>query len=321
MGGGVELRPEMAIRGSGSSDPLTKYTVTDRDRRSRPGEEGEGTGSPRGDRSPNYGIEPVFPPELEREILETTALMYPEVIPTLISVARRVFTWIEPLQYRVIILSDRTDTVDAVRALRLLDLMKSKPPEFSRVVRHLALWDPQIPWDDTTQLLDLCKGGHKFLLFLRVGSSPASDLGKNAYSAAVSVPWPPFRIWTHILALPALTHLGLYNVPRDSVLTALADCPRFKLLVLLCPMFPSSVYESAKIPHVYDVRFVIGVDTDYYLEDWEDGASGRPDLWARGDEFVARKRKGDIEGTVSPLHHGHTLFTNESISATRYWLT
>lgn len=34
--------------------------------------------------------EPTFPPELEREVFETTVFMYPETIPTLRRVAKRV---------------------------------------------------------------------------------------------------------------------------------------------------------------------------------------------------------------------------------------
>jgi hypothetical protein len=37
--------------------------------------------------------EPVFPFDLEREVFETTALMYPATIPTLLRVARRILTW------------------------------------------------------------------------------------------------------------------------------------------------------------------------------------------------------------------------------------
>lgn len=37
---------------------------------------------------------PVFPPELEQEIFETTALMHPREIPTLLRVARRVLIWL-----------------------------------------------------------------------------------------------------------------------------------------------------------------------------------------------------------------------------------
>jgi hypothetical protein len=35
----------------------------------------------------------VLPPELERELFETAAMMYPEEIPTLLRVARRILTW------------------------------------------------------------------------------------------------------------------------------------------------------------------------------------------------------------------------------------
>jgi hypothetical protein len=37
--------------------------------------------------------EPSFPPDLKREVFETTALMYPGEIPTLLRVARRVLIW------------------------------------------------------------------------------------------------------------------------------------------------------------------------------------------------------------------------------------
>jgi hypothetical protein len=37
--------------------------------------------------------DPVFPFELEREIFETTALMHPGSIPSLLRVARRILAW------------------------------------------------------------------------------------------------------------------------------------------------------------------------------------------------------------------------------------
>jgi hypothetical protein len=36
---------------------------------------------------------PFFPPELEREIFETVAYHYPEMITTLVLVSRRVYEW------------------------------------------------------------------------------------------------------------------------------------------------------------------------------------------------------------------------------------
>jgi len=56
------------------------------------------------------------------------------------------------------------------------------------------------------------------------------------------------------------------------------------------------LYKSARTLNIYDVRFVIGVYYDYWAE-WEAGAKGLPDAWAQGDDFVARKRNGDIEVT------------------------
>ncbi|KAJ7664499.1 hypothetical protein DFH06DRAFT_1324050 [Mycena polygramma] len=78
--------------------------------------------------------ERVFPPELEREAFETTALLYPGEIPTLLRVARCVLGWIEPLLYRVIHLASN----DEPTARALLHAMSTKPPSFFRTVRHLG---------------------------------------------------------------------------------------------------------------------------------------------------------------------------------------
>ncbi|KAJ7719090.1 hypothetical protein DFH07DRAFT_316018 [Mycena maculata] len=47
-------------------------------------------------------MDPIFPTELEREIFELTAFLRPRWMSTLILVAQRVRTWIEPLLYRVL---------------------------------------------------------------------------------------------------------------------------------------------------------------------------------------------------------------------------
>jgi hypothetical protein len=43
----------------------------------------------------------------------------------------------------------------------------------------------------------------------------------------------------------------------------LVNCPRMQLLLFLWPWYASHEYETAKIPHIYDVRFVIGICADY----------------------------------------------------------
>ncbi|KAJ7923595.1 hypothetical protein B0H13DRAFT_1602381 [Mycena leptocephala] len=93
--------------------------------------------------------EPVLPAELEREVFETAALIYPEIIPTLLRVARRVHIWIEPLLFRVLrVVSANRDMV--------LTLLNSRPPEFCHAVRHLGLEDG-CSLDEGRQLLSLCK--------------------------------------------------------------------------------------------------------------------------------------------------------------------
>ncbi|KAJ7121653.1 hypothetical protein C8R44DRAFT_877035 [Mycena epipterygia] len=62
---------------------------------------------------------PAFPLELERYIFETTALLHPGAIPTLLRVARRIFIvwWIEPFLYRVFRINNEHPYSDMTRAL------------------------------------------------------------------------------------------------------------------------------------------------------------------------------------------------------------
>jgi hypothetical protein len=48
---------------------------------------------------------------------------------------------------------------------------------------------------------------------------------------------------------------------------------------------------------VVDVRYVVAV-CDNYWADWDVGVRGGTDFWAASDAFVARKRRGEIEGTL-----------------------
>ncbi|KAJ6454151.1 hypothetical protein C8R45DRAFT_1192116 [Mycena sanguinolenta] len=57
---------------------------------------------------PCYSIElePAFPLDLERQIFELVAELYPSTIPILLRVCRQVHAWLEPLLYRVLNLDD-----------------------------------------------------------------------------------------------------------------------------------------------------------------------------------------------------------------------
>ncbi|KAJ7928307.1 hypothetical protein B0H13DRAFT_2265166 [Mycena leptocephala] len=257
---------------------------------------------------------PAFPPELEREIFETTALMYPGEMPTLLRVARRVLVWIEPLLYRVIYLTPETEEA-------LFDAMNSKPADFfANAVRHLCLPRLEVK---TRRILEVCTGvvdlapNHLDPYVLPIIATMrlqrlSIDL-HELFGGPVDLHHPLFAAITHldlldfpdedhlqtlvqISILPALTHLALdYRVPRVLVETLLIECPRLALLLVLWSVHAR--YKSAQIPHVYDVRFVIGLCPQNYWGDWEAGAKGQSHMWSQADDFVAQKRSKTIEAT------------------------
>ncbi|KAJ6451771.1 hypothetical protein C8R45DRAFT_88467 [Mycena sanguinolenta] len=86
---------------------------------------------------------PRLPPELEREILETTAHLYPDTIPQILRVARRCRSWIEPMLYeRVSIPGLQEKSGNALAILRALSTPRHSKSVafFSSAVRHLYLF-------------------------------------------------------------------------------------------------------------------------------------------------------------------------------------
>ncbi|KAJ7859416.1 hypothetical protein B0H13DRAFT_2067792 [Mycena leptocephala] len=263
---------------------------------------------------------PAFPLELEREIFETTALMHHREIPTLLRVARRVLVWIEPLLYRVIRVTRKNK--DAI-----LTAIRSKPADFfPKAVRHLCL-DFFIPEHEAREILEVCSGvinlglddalSNPALLpilanlplewlatslcgLFREDIMPKHPLFASITHLDLFDPdiWAITQILPHIPTFPALTHLALDSlaVSVDRAQTLLAECPRLHLLLLLWQLY-SGDYTWTQIPHVYDVRFVIGLSPADYWGDWEDGAKGLPHLWSLGDDLVAGKRSKTIEAT------------------------
>ncbi|KAJ7768797.1 hypothetical protein B0H16DRAFT_271478 [Mycena metata] len=264
----------------------------------------------------------LLPPELEREIFEETALMHKAAIPNLILVARRVLVWIEPLLYRVVCVG--RPPLKLAPAI----LTSAKPPVFfHNAVRHLALLGPGTLTSkkDDLLLLELCRGVVSFGSTNRNVSGAVltrlehMDLRQLSVcvsllfdGAAVDFTHPIFRSLTHfhmfdtvqggamellpfIPTLPALTHLTLhFSIPKDDLIEVLARSPRLQILLVL--WLSEALHLRARALHVYDVRFVTGVCGRYW-ETWEAGARGLPDFWSLGADFVARKRRGEIEAT------------------------
>lgn len=105
-----------------------------------------------------------------------------------------------------------------------------------------------------------------------------------------------------IAALPALTHLCLsQNVSAVVLQRLLEQCMHLQVLVNLWEdAYEDRAREIASSPPVADPRYMVSVYVSHeYLSDWEVGVHGGIDFWAAADVFVARKRRGEIEGTSS----------------------
>ncbi|KAJ6601998.1 hypothetical protein DFH09DRAFT_900153 [Mycena vulgaris] len=99
----------------------------------------------------------VFPPELERNIFEISALANPGTIPRLILVARRVQEWLEPFLYRVVFLAN-TPPFPRLKLTILLRAIQNKPATFFRgAVRHLYI-DNQVTDFEKRTILAACTG-------------------------------------------------------------------------------------------------------------------------------------------------------------------
>ncbi|KAJ7679912.1 hypothetical protein B0H17DRAFT_1206306 [Mycena rosella] len=111
------------------------------------------------------------------------------------------------------------------------------------------------------------------------------------------------RICDHLPALPALTHLGLDQEVLWNVLqTLLAICARLEVLIVSFPFHDEQIaWEWVRAAPINDVRFVMGLYNDY-ADEWEAGAKGHAHFWSPADNFVARKRRGEIDAQCYWLH-------------------
>jgi hypothetical protein len=99
--------------------------------------------------------------------------------------------------------------------------------------------------------------------------------------------------------LPALTHLAFNTQPNPLVLQKLlTSYPQLHVLIVAF----NADEEDLAVGYmeeltIADPRLVVATYANYHI-DWELGARGEDDLWVRSEEFVSRKRRGEIEGTL-----------------------
>ncbi|KAJ6529223.1 hypothetical protein B0H19DRAFT_1193455 [Mycena capillaripes] len=189
-------------------------------------------------------LDPILPVDLEREVFETTALMYPKSTPKLLLIARRVKFWIEPLPYRVVCISapcePDSDLDESFSALEICEpepdslptnefdifysykefhhLLKVKPV-IGSYVRHLAFMDNQTA-AEITSILSACGAITNLLLFF-VGDEAHLDrlarlpLQRLSVYLQLLFPPPAEKDFGHPL-FANITHLDIWYTMRDS---------------------------------------------------------------------------------------------------------
>ncbi|KAJ7204043.1 hypothetical protein GGX14DRAFT_569640 [Mycena pura] len=103
--------------------------------------------------------------------------------------------------------------------------------------------------------------------------------------------------WRPLTSLPKLTHLALSSQLAHEILPQLlTECPGLTLFMIRFWVLAEAV-EFTQTLSVADPRVVVVHALANFLMDWKGGAYGDDDFWARGDQFVLRKRTGEILST------------------------
>ncbi|KAJ7131421.1 hypothetical protein C8R44DRAFT_978275 [Mycena epipterygia] len=271
---------------------------------------------------------PFFPSEIEREIFETAAELYPDTIPSFLLVSHRVNEWIERIKYNTVTDSGSGGSCRLVALQRTVQSGLKPPFFFHERVRHLFVpqWHgPALNEDNLPEIPSACSG-IRSLTVLSDSTGPSLlpslgaikprrlclglesifttteliDLSHSMFTSVTHLDL--FDIirntnlqspWLNLALLPALTHLSSLEFKDPFMGTELlSNCK--KLEVLICMSSYGYAYDIP--PSIDDVRFVCMVVTDDdYQEDWIIGTKGGMDFWARADAFVAKRRRGEIK--------------------------
>ncbi|KAJ7097525.1 hypothetical protein C8R44DRAFT_811548 [Mycena epipterygia] len=254
-----------------------------------------------------------LPLDLEREIFELTARLYPPMAPILLRVAHRVFVWIEPLIYETLVLHEsslhrslifalRTNPTSpqSVRNLWFGDYGDKKRPEKTELVfsvcsgvRNLALLNPRpalLPYIAAMKLQRFFGRLEELFLPMPV------DFSISLFSTITHLD----VFYTHIgeqmsvaglAACPALTHLHLYMEKPNTLHEILLVCKKLQVLI-------HTVTHSlqAGTSTIKDVRLVSLERTGNIFDagDWKAGTRGERNSWARAELFVTKRRRGEV---------------------------
>ncbi|KAJ7143992.1 hypothetical protein C8R44DRAFT_864990 [Mycena epipterygia] len=265
-----------------------------------------------------------LPTELEREILELTALVYPKYIPQLLAVAQRAKAWIEPIRFRTLIFSKSPNenpyskecSKHYISMVQFLYAVESKPASFfQKHVRNIA-FPHMYTTAEMQSVLSVCTNATNVLICEAVEPSllpvlaamPLQRLGVDlSHLFPVQIDFThalfsrithlqPFHAlpapgdwshWSGLADMPRLTHLALDRCLGSAVWGgALQHC---KSLAVLIVVGNTSDLDPGEVS--LDPRFVV-FDGSMVAsaQNWRAGTCGGTDRWAQAEAFVAKKR-------------------------------
>ncbi|KAJ7622346.1 hypothetical protein FB45DRAFT_1061880 [Roridomyces roridus] len=283
---------------------------------------------------------PVLPHELEQEIFVTAAYIEPLAIPKFMLVAWRVKLWVEPLLYRVVMLSgSEADNALGLNAASwypcrsdLFIQSLGSPSTLGESIHHLCLVsvDPdriQPILSAASNVQDLWINNltrdhwpivstmplRRLHCSLEAFTLPKIDFRHPMFSQLTHfeltfVPHFTEDVWSAgLAAIPNLTHFA-YNSDLELLSlspTLLRGCESLRALIFLAMAHMPILARSTIDPHLKDLardpRFVQLVCTRY-VRDWQMGALKGIDYWARADEFISKRRSGEIDALQHLLH-------------------
>ncbi|KAJ7263470.1 hypothetical protein C8J57DRAFT_1470772 [Mycena rebaudengoi] len=282
----------------------------------------------------------ILPPELERAVFETAALLYHTQIPTLMLVAQRFHTWLQPILYRVLV-SAGSKVISRRHRFPPIDdeLLPERAALLQKHVRHLSIQYPYastladihrllavftalrglacycemldpsfIPYLDRIRPKLLCVDAENLF-------AGPPDFGHSLFSSIThfellddDISAYSDKSWKSLASLPSLTHLAFNyysDVPMGLLNLLLEEHKRLQVLILIVvnkEILNDTDNPVSALP-THDVRFVVAA-CSHYLEDWIRGAWGQADLWVRADNFVRQKRRGKVPRDVYFIAEG-----------------
>ncbi|KAJ7693439.1 hypothetical protein B0H17DRAFT_1060183 [Mycena rosella] len=268
-----------------------------------------------------------LPPDVHRAIFEMAGIVYPEEIPKLMAVSHAAYSWLEPLQFKVVALTPYTQ-----RWPRYWPLWSMSPGFLRNTVRHLCLHKIEYPVGGMlytcTEVVDLSlrpkarppndRGPLFFLLLEQMKDlqrlSTDFDILLDGFERLTH---PIFHNITHLTmfnriegygwdkwkdlaVLPSLTHLCMREIITPDMFHGVLDnCQTLKVFVnwfraaAFDELQPEWLKQYCMNLGVTDVRFVMLEIQDWVYE-WETGARKGENFWDRAEAFIAGKKRGAI---------------------------